>query len=220
MFRNYRSRIGIGMVPWLTHPEVARLLARLDGMCVIVDKGQRSQALAGQLNEDGHSLPAAWLGLDYLGAPDADGRPPLIHPSSGSMPGEETLVGPVRSAGFRLRQRDAPLVHAKMLVLCHTDQLDYGEGWDGRYLRPVKVWLGSANWTANAPAHLEFGLWSSDPELVRASLEFLRDVVRVSEPFGSTAPRPEPEFVDADWDDDAFAEAALQDDDVDGPLDE
>ena len=110
-----------------------------------------------------------------------------------------------------------PLEHAKILVLCHVDSVEYGEDWDGDYLRPVKAWLGSANWTHTAPDHLEFGLWTRDEELVHACLEFTLDVLRLSEPLEPGTQTPTPELIEAEWDDVAFAEAAaeLEPDDID-----
>lgn len=209
-WKHYRHRIGVGCVPWLTSPDVAATLARLDAVCVVIDKN-RDTRMATALADHAEGLAASWLGLDDLSTPGPDGKPPVIGPY-GPMPGAELVLGPVLAAGYLPGpgHRSPPLLHAKMLVLADVDDLDYGDENDGTRLTPVKVWLGSANWTRAAAQHLEFGLWSSDPQLVRATLDFLRDVIRVAEPLHSTAASPTPQYVDAEWDDDAFREAARE----------
>lgn len=92
-------------------------------------------------------------------------------------------------------------------------------GWDsdewpdwGVHFRfePKLAWLGSANWTKGAAQHLEFGLWTTDPDLVDSTFQFVVDVIRFSEPFDTATDHPEPELVAAEWDEDAFREAAAE----------
>jgi hypothetical protein len=99
-----------------------------------------------------------------------------------------------------------PLLHAKLAVCCaaYTWEGDLG-GWQD-HLLPMSVWMGSANWTKQSDLHLEFGAWTTDPTLAKAALEFMTDVIRVSEPMPSKAERPSPELVEGQWDAAAFAE--------------
>jgi len=71
---------------------------------------------------------------------------------------------------------------------------------------PKSTWMGSANWTQAARRHIEFGVWSSDPDLVRHDYEYLLSLLTFSEPRGAATIGPEPELVSAVWDDDAFRE--------------
>ena len=80
---------------------------------------------------------------------------------------------------------------------------DFGQ--EQSHFTPLRTWMGSANWTAFAPSHLEFGLWSDDEALLKRNLQFLLDLVRFSQPLDSLTAGPEPQLVDADWDDDAFS---------------
>lgn len=206
--RNYRARVAVGVVPWFNNMGIARLLARMEAASITIDKRATDTSAAQWLNREARPVVAGWLGMDTLGLPDEHGEPPLLGPTS-TMPGDALAIEPVRVAGYRLGS-SSPLLHAKILVLCHLDYLDYGEQWDSVLLRPVRVWIGSANWTESAPNHLEVGLWSTDEALAQSSLEFVSDIIRVSEPLGSATSRPQPQYVEADWDEDAMWEAAME----------
>ena len=203
--RNFRYRIATGAVAWLTSSAIAHALTRFDGTCITVDKDPRNRAAINYLSGLGTPIQATALGLETLSPLSDGGEIPILGPSS-ACPGAHLALGPVRSAGYT-GGTHTPLMHAKMLVLSYVDHLDYGEDWDGYHLRPIKAWIGSANWTASAASHLEFGLWTTDPELVQVSFEFLTDVIRLSEPIDSTSPSPDPEFHEVAWDDEAFREA-------------
>ena len=72
-----------------------------------------------------------------------------------------------------------------------------------------RTWVGNANWTpAVRRKHVEFGLWSNDPDLLAANTRFLCDVIRVSEPSSSLSLSQTTDLVDAPWDDDGFADYA------------
>jgi hypothetical protein len=79
-------------------------------------------------------------------------------------------------------------------------------GGEFQILTPMSVWLGSANWTRGAANHIEFGVWTTDKALCSTVLDFMKSVIRASEPLASAAPGPLPELVEADWDDEAFIE--------------
>lgn len=78
--------------------------------------------------------------------------------------------------------------------------------------------MGPVNWTGFAPSHLELGLWSDDPELMTRNYNFLLDVLRFSQTLERASTGPEPELVESDWDDEAFAQydADLRGYDADG----
>ncbi|GAA3952730.1 hypothetical protein GCM10023085_39040 [Actinomadura viridis] len=61
------------------------------------------------------------------------------------------------------------MLHSKMLVLGVATYYEDDEEFAGDILtfRPKSTWMGSANWTQAARNHIEFGMWSTDPDLVR-----------------------------------------------------
>ncbi|MDP9428382.1 MAG: hypothetical protein M3Q47_05635 [Actinomycetota bacterium] len=65
-------------------------------------------------------------------------------------------------------------------------------GYERFRFTPLRTWLGSANWTALAPLHLESGLWTNEPKLMEANQRFLLDVVRFSQPLGGESEGPAP----------------------------
>jgi len=115
----------------------------------------------------------------------------------------------VRVVGWSPKGNEqVPLLHAKLAICCaaHSWEGEMG-GWED-HLLPVSVWVGSANWTAQSSRHLEFGAWRTDPALAKTALEFMIDLIKVSEPVPGQAERPSPQLVEGEWDDDAFAELA------------
>jgi hypothetical protein len=188
---------------------VAEALASFDQCCVVVDKQQPQYVAVRQLAAEGKPLSSAYLeGLGEVALPDENGNPPVIHPYSG-MP-EPVELGPVRVAGWR-RAPDGsarPMLHSKVLVLGVTTYYEDDEMFAGDVLTfdPKATWMGSANWTYAARRNIEFGVWSSDSELVRHNYEYLLSLLKFSEPRRATAIGPEPELVSAVWDNDAFRE--------------
>ena len=87
-FRQYQSRVAVGVVPWLTHPEIVRRLSRMDAACITIDKGAHELSEARELQTTAKPIPASWVGLEEHGHVDENGRAPIIGPSS-PMPGEE-----------------------------------------------------------------------------------------------------------------------------------
>jgi hypothetical protein len=176
--------------------------------CVIIDRQQQGRHEVDRLHRDGRPLSSAHFpGFMDLAYPDADGSRPVITPGS-SMP-DPIELGPVRAAGWTGSgtARDyRPLVHVKMLVAGRTWVWENDVGQEVWSFTPLRTWMGSANWTATSPSHLEFGLWSDAPDLMARNTAFLLDLVRFSQPLDSTTAGPEPDLVAADWDDAAFAE--------------
>jgi len=200
----------IGCVPWLTSDSVIDRLLKLSACCIVIDKGRR--VAPKRLVMHDRPFPNVLPGLRDT-APSVDGSAPVIGPYSG-MPEHE--LGPVRVVGWRQVGIDTskPLLHAKMLVLGHLGIEKFGPD-DSLYTEelvftPSSVWWGSANWTRGAEFHIEFGCWSDDPDFTEHATEFVSDVVRFSEPIESTTVGPEPDLVTVVIDDEAMAEAAME----------
>ena len=197
----------LGCVYVLTSEDVIDALLDVD-CCVIIDRQQTRLDAAHRLHAAGRPLSSAYFpGFEDLRLPDADGGTPVIGPYS-PFPNPLAL-GPVRAAGWARSSAHGdrrPLVHVKMLVAGRTWLWEDDFGQEQHHFTPLRTWLGSANWTTFAPSHLEFGLWSDDPDLMAHNLSFLLDMIRFSQPLDSTTAGPEPELVTADWDDEAFRE--------------
>lgn len=197
--------VAIGCVPWLTSQRVAAALSTMSTL-IVVDKGARHYSAVRQLAASAHGVWQPLLHLEEWAPAGPDGSAPILGPL-GPMPGDNAL-GPVRCVGWnRIGQRATPMLHAKLLVLAaaFTWENDYGGGWSD-HLRPMRVWLGSANWTEAADKHLELGVWIDDADLAERCLGFLTDLVTFSEPFESATAGPEPDLVPAEYDDEAFRE--------------
>jgi len=199
----------IGCVPWLTDNAVAEALASFDQCCIVVDKQQPEYGAVRRLATRGKPLLSTYLdGFEEVALPDERGKPPVIHPLSSRL--EPVELGPIRVAGWR-RAIDGtarPMLHAKMLVLGVTTYYEDDEMFAGDVLRfhPKSTWMGSANWTQAARRHIEFGVWSSDVDLVQHNYAYLLSLLTFSEPRGASTIGPEPDLVSAVWDDDAFRE--------------
>lgn len=200
--------VGIGCVPWLNDDAVIDALLGLDQVCIVIDK-KASQTGAKRLLDEACGLWQPLIGLEEFGVPNATGEPPWITPEVGGMPGERRL-DPVRVVGWRKQKgRTLPLLHAKLLVLgaAYEAEWDYGTV---QLLRPLRVWVGSPNWTAASRDHLEVGVWCDDPGMAKQALRFLTSIVRISERLDATALEPSPELVEGRWDDEAFADLAAE----------
>jgi hypothetical protein len=201
------SSAAIGCVPWLTDHTVADALASLRQCCIVVDKQQPDYDAVRRLARTGNALSSNYLeGFEELALPDPEGNPPVITPFSGRI--EPVDLGPVRVAGWQKAKHGTPrpMLHAKILVLGVTTYYEEDEMFAGDILKfhPKATWMGSANWTRSARQHIEFGLWSHDPDLVRHNYEYLLSLLTFSEQRGATTIGPEPELVSAVWDNDAF----------------
>ncbi|MCP3811204.1 hypothetical protein NLX62_02460 [Mycobacteriaceae bacterium Msp059] len=209
---------GIGCVPWLTSEAVVDRLAKLNSLCVVIDKAQRSRKAIARLMdeeyEEGEYLNgfpnAAISGLAGL-VPARNGERVIVGPYT---PREvvEHVIDPVRTVGWLKEAKDNPIVHAKMLVLGEISwpiyETPYGTDEGSPRFTPRTVWMGSANWTGGSPYHLEFGIVSQDSELLSAATDFVADVIAFSEPLGSSCAGPEPNMLGYEVDDAAMWEAA------------
>jgi hypothetical protein len=104
-----------------------------------------------------------------------------------------------------------PILHAKIVLLGELwwhDEDEFGTA-DVTGFRPRRLWLASANGTASSRANLEFGVWMTDPVLLREATRFLGGLLRQSEDLDPDAHDMDPDLVEPDYDDAAFAEALM-----------
>ncbi|MBA2556202.1 MAG: hypothetical protein H0V12_02470 [Chloroflexi bacterium] len=193
----------LGCVPWITH---GGIIDRLIGMptCIVISKPSKSGKALTRLAEEGAGFPSIAI-PDFEGyAPrGTDGQPTVVGPDHPWPPGD-SHVGPVRVTGFM--GKNVPLLHAKLLVLGDLSWQEDDFSMEMEAFRPRVVWWGSANWTQFAEQHIEMATWSSDAGILQRATRFLSDVVKISEPLGSTSERPQPEYAPVEYDDDEFYE--------------
>lgn len=215
--------VTLGCVPWFTSRRVAAALVNAGRHCICVDKSAMRTAAVQTLLTNGRGV-ANYLvpDLRFTGRAGPDGSAPVIGP--GTLLGEDSdeRLEPIRMVGWASQDgKRLPILHAKLAVICAAWRWE-GEagGWDD-FLTPLAAWWGSANWTEAAARHIEVGAWTTDKTACDTVLSFIVDVIRMSEAPTSTAARPEPDLVEAEWDDIAFAEymAEFGDADLDGESD-
>ncbi len=123
----------------------------------------------------------------------------------------ELRIQSIRSIGFRKTGgQPVPILHAKMFVLGHLwwhDEDGSPGVADVIGFTPKRLWLGSANGTRSSRLSLDFGVWLEDQELLAAAQRFVVQVMRSSEGVDPDDDLFEPEFVEVEFDDQAFAEA-------------
>jgi hypothetical protein len=137
-----------------------------------------------------------------------DGEILVVGPSS---PEPHMRLPAIRTVGYRKTgDRLVPIVHTKMLLLGELWWHDE-DGLDGVAcvigFRPKRLWLGSANGTESSRGNLEFGVWLDDGHLLREAKHFLARLLSHSKDLDPDADDVEPELVEPDYDDAAFAEA-------------
>lgn len=221
--RERRSRVLgsalLGAFMWLDDAELVERIADFRYACVVITKQRRDrrhQARLAQLQgllQRSPGFPAAALpGLEDL-VQREDGEVPVVGPSS---PMPNIRLPALRAIGYRQTDsRLVPILHTKMVLLGEVwwhDEDEFGGVADVIGFRPQRLWIASANGTASSRSNLEFGLWLNDGVLLREAQRFLTNLLRHSEDFDPDANLPEPDLVEPDYDDMAFAEAAaLQD---------
>jgi hypothetical protein len=109
-------------------------------------------------------------------------------------------LGPVRVYGWsRQPKMTKPLLHTKLLVLGELQRWTiYPDGageFEETHFVPQQVWCGSAHWTNTSRLHLEMGLLCSDEALLYQATDYLRTLIKESEPTTSTCVGPEPSLV-------------------------
>lgn len=211
--RRYQPQPAVlGAVPWMTHEQVIDRLSHYRS-CVVMAKPRPGKTLKDEIvayARNGEPFPKeALYQLDDWGPISGDGGPPLITPGA-PFPVESNPLGPVRVVGYRGDM--TPILHTKLLLLGVIYWLEDDElTWTERLMfRPDRVWWGSANFTTFSGSHLEMGTLSDDPALLEHALDYLIDLIRLSEPFDSVSYWPTPDLAAGTWDDDAFAELAAE----------
>lgn len=213
----------IGCVPWLSSRSVIERLAKLNSLCIVIDKGIENRGAVSRLMSEKYVDDAGGYEGYMNGFPNAavsglagmipakDGEPVVVGPYT---PREvvEHVIDPVRMLGWRSGDKRNPIVHAKMLVLGRIDFLEYDTPYGvdevGPRFTPQMLWWGSANWTEGSRKHLEAGFVSKDSELLHLATDFVSDVIAFSEPFGSDCAGPEPNMLGYEVDDAAMWEAS------------
>ncbi|MGH3556307.1 MAG: hypothetical protein ACRDTK_02100 [Mycobacterium sp.] len=207
----------IGCVPWLTSDAVIGRLAKLNSLCVVIDKGTENRNAVSRLAGDGQDgfqrgFPNSAMSRLSDMLPATNGERFVVGPYT---PREqvEHLIEPVRVVGWR-GGRNNPILHAKMLVMGRIDLKDYGHpdyGSDERLeFQATVAWWGSANWTEGSRNHLEVGAVTNDAKFLSAATDFVADVIAFSEPLGSDCAGPEPNMLSYEIDDAAMWDASEQ----------
>jgi hypothetical protein len=204
----------LGAFMWLDDPELIERIAGFPHACVVITKQPRDRRQQAGLDKlkpvlercrgfPGDALPE----LHSLAPREDDGQPPVVGPYS---PAPRPWLPALRTIGYRKADdRLVPILHVKMVLL--GELWWHGEDESGSAdvtgFRPHRLWLASANGTASSRANLEFGIWVTDPVLLREATRFLTGLMSHSEALDPDAPGMEPDLVEPDYDDAAFAEA-------------
>jgi hypothetical protein len=196
-----RNVAAIGCVYRLTSQPVIDRLTALAACCIVIDK--RSPRPSELIHCGRPFCNTDISGLEFTARSEEEAED--LGPWS-DLPCHH--LGPVRVAGYGNPDRtDLPLLHAKMLVLGHLDTFSapgFEDIHSEQHFAPETVWLGSANWTAMAPSHLEFGLLCDDPALVEWAAWCVAKTIMLSESADSGCASPEPNLVHVGFDDDAM----------------
>lgn len=203
----------LGCAMWMDDPELIEVLGRMANACIVITKQQAKNyekpefALLEDLASRTGLAQRAYGELEEM-APVVNGEPMVVGPFT-RLP-EETGIGAVRELGFRrVGNRLVPIVHAKMLLLGRmgwTDEHPSGHVMDILYFVPERLWIGSANFTKSSRHSLEMGMWTTDPELLKAAREWLLGLVAMSEPLRSGSDDADPGLVPVVYDDAAILE--------------
>lgn len=187
--------VAVGVTYAFTDASVAAALP--DASCVVVTKGaERSAGSRALLARPHAGIHTGMIGLDDLGRPRPDGRPPLA--GVDDVDGSSTWLEPIRVIGRGEQAKDTK-AHAKVLVLgWHEDELEWDYGTTTRTTW-TNAWVGSANWTHNARSHAEFGMWAFDTALIGQFASFVVELISRSEPPGSPHHGPTPELVGVEY---------------------
>ena len=92
-----------------------------------------------------------------------------------------------------------PFLHTKLLVLGELQRWMIhpydAPSFEETHFVPQQVWCGSANWTNASKMHLEMGQVCNDEQFLYHAADYLRTVIKQSEPTPSGCPGPEPSLV-------------------------
>ncbi|MFY4722210.1 hypothetical protein [Streptomyces sp. LaBMicrA B280] len=213
-----RSRsLGAGMLGaflWVDDTELLRRIAEFPSACVVVSKQPRSPRSLEKLRKVADAVQGA-AGFPTRALPDLeglrlheDGAAPVLGPGSASP---DIRLSALRSLGYRrVGDHLVPILHTKMLLLGELwwhDEDALGGAADVIGFSPSRLWLGSANGTESSRRSLEFGLWTRDPDLMKAAQKFLVEVVSQSEELDPGSDTLAPDLVEPDYDDEEMREA-------------
>lgn len=203
-----RTPVLLGSALWIDDAPLLAVLQKFAGVCITVQKQKRStEHLASGTDISGAPARA----LPYLRTlrPAVDGEPEVIGPSDGPL--DDLLIGPFRAFGTRRTgSKQVPILHAKLLILGHTWWYEDDFGSENQAFTPCRLWISSANFTAASRRSLEFGLWTTETQLMKSALNFLEIVMAHSEPIDPVDGTWSPELMEPDLDGDAFAEVAYE----------
>jgi hypothetical protein len=203
----------LGAFLWLDDPELIERIAAFPYASIVITKqprGKRQQDRVDKLKPvldrcrgfPGDALPE----LRFLAPREEGGEPPVVGPHTSVR---RSWLPPLRTIGYRRAgDRLVPILHTKMALLGELWWHDEDESGiaDVTGFRPERLWLASANGTASSRANLEFGVWVTDPALLREATRFLGGLMSHSEDLDPDAPGMEPDLVEPDYDDAAFFE--------------
>lgn len=192
-----RVPAAIGSVPWLSSDDIVDRLLQM-WCCIVVDKNELKW-VPDRLINGRRRMPNTVL---HMGRYRPDDFPP----------DEEDLVelgleheyvynlGPVRVYGWtRKPKMIKPLLHTKLLVLGELQRWlidpDGGPSFEETHFVPQHVWCGSANWTNASKMHLEMGLVCNDEQFLYHATDYIRTVIKQSEPTSSGCAGPKPSLV-------------------------
>lgn len=200
--------VTLGCVPWFTSRRVAAALVSAGSHCICVDKSVVRKPAVRTLLENDRGVGNYFIpDLRFTGRAGPGGSAPVIGP--GTPLGEEWggYLEPIRVVGWApQRGKERPILHAKLAVICAAWRWEGEVGGYDDFLTPLVAWWGSANLTEGAARHIEVGAWTTDKTACDTVLSFIVDVIRLSQAPTSETGGPEPDLVDAEWDDAAFAE--------------
>ena len=170
-----RSEAIVGCVAWLTSDRVIGMMSSRPVALVLNKEWMlRSGDTSAKAVRQRERLGRLTGGLLASGFPSplSDIAPP------------RTKLDAVRVAGHspRVRNLNSPLMHHKFIV-----RLKGG--------KPVAVWTGSFNFTANASSSLENAVEIHDPVIAAAYLAEFARVAAIAEPLEFAAGKSDPSFV-------------------------
>jgi hypothetical protein len=184
----------IGCVPWLGSNDIVDRLLKMS-CCIVVDKNELKWVPAQFINGS-RGMPNTVLHMGRY-------RPENVDPEEDNMvtSGFEHEyfydLGPVRVYGWTKQPNiSKPILHTKLLVLGELQMWTlYPDGapeFEELHFVPQQVWCGSANWTNMSKMHLEMGMICTDEQLLYQATDYLRTLIRQSEPTTSACAGPEP----------------------------
>jgi hypothetical protein len=219
----------IGCMPWLGSDDIADRLLQM-WCCIVVDKNEL-KLVPDRLIESQRGMPNTVLHMGRYRPENIDSDED-DYVKAGWEHEYAYELRPVRVYGWTKQPNvTKPLLHTKLLVLGELQlRMNYPDGADefeDLHFVPQQVWCGSANWSNTSRLHHEMGLLCSDKALLYQATDYLRTLIKQSEPTtsGCAGPEPslvyveepEPDFEEmAEWDarsEESHAEAEQLDDD-------